>query len=296
MGKYGIFLSRLLPEIPFEADFSLSAHTTVGVGGIGGAFTPRTVGELASLQRILLRCQIPYFVLGGGSNLLPSDEDYEGVILRMNHFARIFSDGEYLYAESGVTVGKLLSFCLQNGLGGLEFLVGIPAQVGGLVYMNAGTAGGHVCDVIENVTVCRGGRVMPLEAKDCAFGVKESLFQHNGDIILSAKFKVSATDKESVKEKMKVTYESRKRFPSGKSMGCVFKNPYPSLSAGQVIELCGCKGLRQGGAVVSDEHANFILNEQGATARDIKTLIQKVKNTVYAQTGLILQEEIRYIE
>lgn len=296
MGRYGVLLSRLLPEIPFESEFSLREHTTIGVGGSADAFSPRNVTELTALHRILLRCRIPYFVLGGGSNLLPCDEDYGGVVLRMTAFDRIFSDGEYLYAESGVSVGKLLSYCLKNGLSGLEFLVGIPAKIGGLICMNAGVREGHVCDVVESVTVSRHGRILPLSGDECAFGRKESVFQRNGDLILSAKFKVERGEKASIAERIRRAYAARAHLPHGRSMGCVFKNPYPSLSAGQLIEACGCKGWRQGGATVSEEHANFILNEGGATAQDIKILIGWVKNAVYAQTGLILQEEIRLIE
>lgn len=296
MGRYSVLLSRLLPEIPFEPDFSLRAHTTVGIGGSAGAFTPRTVGELTALQRIFLRCRIPYFVLGGGSNVLPPDEDYDGAIVRMNAFCNLSSADGYLYAESGVTAGRLLSYCLKNALGGMEFLVGLPAQVGGLVCMNAGIRGRHVCDIAESVTVSRGGKILSLGREECGFAEKESVFQRNGDIILSAKFKVEPSTREQVKGAIRAAYDRRRYLPRGKSMGCVFKNPYPSLSAGYLIDLCGCKGWRQGGAVVSEEHADFIVNDADATAQDVRILMQRVKDAVYRQTGFILQEEIRLIE
>jgi UDP-N-acetylmuramate dehydrogenase len=295
LGRYGIFLAELLPTIPFEKDFSFAAHTSIGTGGRASAFFPRTVKELTTLSGVLERCSLPYFVLGGGSNILPPDGDYEHTVIVPKAFDGVVCEGECLTAECGVTAGKILAVCEEKGLSGLEFLAGIPAQAGGLVCMNAGTPAGHVGDVAESVTFLRGKKFVTYAKEQCAFGEKESVFGHERAIILSVRFRLRRTTSEKVREEIARMAKMRSGQPKGKSMGCVFQNPYPSLSAGALIDACGCKGWRQGGAVVSARHANFILNENNATSADIKTLIGRVKNHVYQTTGILLREEIRYL-
>jgi UDP-N-acetylmuramate dehydrogenase len=184
---------------------------------------------------------------------------------------------------------------VEKGLSGLEFLAGIPAQAGGLVCMNAGTRAGHIADVAESVTFLRGKKFVTYSKQECAFGEKESIFQHERAVILSVRFRLCCTTSEKVRQKIAAAEKLRSGQPKGRSMGCVFQNPYPSLSAGALIDACGCKGWRQGGAVVSAEHANFILNENNATAADVQTLIGRVKERVYQTTGILLREEIRYM-
>lgn len=295
MGRYGLFLSELLPDIPFEENFSLAKYTTIGVGGTVNAFFPQTVSQLTTLSGVCERCNIPFFVFGGGSNVLPPDGDCEKIAVVPKAFNRIACEGEYLTAESGVTVGKLLAVCVEKGLSGLEFLTGIPAQVGGLVCMNGGTGEGHISDVLESVTFLRGKKFFTCGNADCGFSYKNSIFQHERCVILSARFRLKMLTSEKVREEISRTASLRAHLPKGKSMGCVFKNPYASLSAGQLIDACGCKGWKEGGAVVSLQHANFILNEGNASAADIKRLIERIKNHVYQSTGIVLQEEIRYI-
>jgi UDP-N-acetylmuramate dehydrogenase len=295
LGRYGIFLAELLPTIPFEKNFSFAAHTTIGTGGNAEAFFPRTVNELTTLSGVLERCNIPYFVLGGGSNILPPDGDYEKIVIVPKAFGGVACEGEYLTAECGATAGKILAVCVEKGLSGLEFLAGIPAQAGGLVCMNAGTRAGHVGDVTESVTALRGKKFVTYSKERCAFGDKESIFQRERAIILSVRFCLRRTTSEKVREEIARMAKMRSGQPKGKSMGCVFQNPYPSLSAGALIDSCGCKGWKQGGAVVSSEHANFIMNDENATSADIKALIGRVKNHVYQTTGILLREEIRYL-
>jgi UDP-N-acetylmuramate dehydrogenase len=293
LGRYGNFLAELLPTIPFEKDFSFADHTTIGVGGRASAFFPQTVKELTTLSGVLERCAFPYFVLGGGSNILPQDGDYEHTVIVPKAFDGVVCEGERLTAECGVTAGKLLAVCVEKGLSGLEFLAGIPAQVGGLVCMNAGTRAGHIADVTESVTFLRGKKFVTYTKEQCCFGEKESIFGHERAIVLSVRFRLRRTTSEKVREEIARMAKMRSGQPKGKSMGCVFQNPYPSLSAGALIDACGCKGWKQGGAVVSSMHANFILNENNATSADIKTLIGRVKNHVYQTTGILLREEIR---
>lgn len=296
MGQYGLFLSELLPDVPFENDFSLRRHTTVGIGGTVCAFFPQTVRQLCAVIRVCEKCRVRYFPLGGGSNVLPSDEGFDGVILSLNRFDHIAVEGDLLTAESGVGVGKLLLVCKNRGLSGLEFLTGIPARAGGITYMNAGTADGHVGDVIENVTFLQDNKIRTYSRAECRFSYKDSVFQHRRGVILSVRFRLTPASTESVTARIAALSEKRKNLPKGKSMGCVFKNPTPLLSAGKLIEECGCKGMREGGAYVSEEHANFIINEGNASAADFCALIRRIKEEVYARTGISLREEIRYIK
>lgn len=295
MGKCGVFLHELLPNVPYEENFSLSEHTTIGTGGGASAFFPKDIEQLTSFTRLCNRCKIPFFVLGKGSNILPCDGEYENPVLLLSSFNHIAADGEFVTAESGVSVGKLLHFCLGKSLGGVEFLCGIPAFVGGLVYMNGGTAEGHISDIAESVTCLTDGKILTYSREECAFDYKVSRFQREKSVILSVKFKLKKTDREEIKKRTQEIILKRAHLPKGKSMGCVFKNPYPSLSAGQLIEFCGLKGEKVGGAVLSSTHANFIINEENATSAEIKTLIARVKNRVYERTGIILVEEIGFM-
>ena len=161
--------------------------------------------------------------------------------------------------------------------------------------MNAGVAGNYIAKIVESVTVLHSGKIIEMPVKDCEYAYKSSVFMRSGDCILGAKLCLCPDLKEHVLGKIKEYAKRREHLPKGKSMGCVFKNP-PNVSAGALIEGAGLKGLRIGRAVVSNAHANFILNEGGATAQEIRTLIGVVKNAVYAQYKVRLEEEIRYLQ
>lgn len=296
MGQYGLFLSELLPDVPFESDFSFKSHTTVGIGGTACAFFPQTVRQLRAVVRACEKCRVRYFPLGGGSNVLPPDGDFDGVILSLSRFDHIAVENDLLTAECGVRVGKLLSACKQRGLSGLEFLTGIPAAVGGLTFMNAGTSDGRVGDVIENVTFLQGNKIKNFTRSDCRFSYKDSIFQHARGVILSVRFRLKITAPQEVAKNIALSGEKRKNLPKGKSMGCIFKNPAPDLPAGRLIEECNCKGMREGDAFVSERHANFIINGGNASAADFYTLIRRVQEEVYARSGILLREEIRYVK
>lgn len=295
MGHYGLLLSALLPEVPFEKEFSLAQHTTVGTGCAVNAFLPQTAGQLLSVVGLCERCNIRYFPLGAGSNVLPPDKEYGGVVLGTDHFNRLAGDGEYITAECGVSAGALLSFCRRHELSGLEFLAGIPGKTGGLTFMNAGTSDGRVGDVIESVTFLRGGKVQTYNREECCFFYKDSVFQRMQCVILSVRFRLYKSTREEVEKNIAAAAEKRKDLPKGKSMGCVFRNPAFDLSAGKLIEKSGCKGWKEGGATVSERHANFMINESSADSKDFYRLIDRVKRRVYERTGVLLKEEIRYI-
>ena len=217
-------------------------------------------------------------------------------MLVTDNFNRCGEEDGVLTAECGVSVGQLLRTCKQRGLSGLEFLTGIPAKVGGLTFMNAGTKDGHVGDVIESVTFLHGGKIQTYTAKECCFAYKDTVFQRMPCVILSVRFRLKQSTPDEVAENIARTAQKRINLPKGKSMGCVFKNPENGPSAGKLIEESGCKGWRMGGATVSPLHANFIVNENNATSKDFHVLIERIKRRVYERTGVVLHEEIRYIE
>ena len=295
MGKYRVFLSERLPWIPYEEGYSLAAHTSVAIGGRTDAFFPRTAQEAEELFSLCLAEGIPVFPLGAGSNVLAPDAGYRGVVLSSAKLQSVSAQGERVIVQSGVSVGKLLSFCAEKELAGAEFLAGIPATVGGLVFMNGGTEKGHIGDLVESVVFTDRQGVRTLAEKDCLFSYKDSYFQHRPAFILSAVLRLKRGEREKIRALSAQVAAERRRLPVGKSMGCVFKNP-KGVSAGKLIEECGGKGLRVGGAFVSDQHANFILNDGGATEKDFCTLIALVKKTVYQKAGITLEEEIRYMQ
>ena len=177
---------------------------------------------------------------------------------------------------------------------GAEFLAGVPCTLGGALYMNAGAAGVYISEIVESVTVLRGEDIVTLPVTECGYAYKTSVFMQNNDVILGAKLRLADSDTEKVEKEINRFLERRAHLPKGKSMGCVFKNP-DGIAAGKLIENAGLKGLRVGGAKVSEEHANFIINDHRATSGQIRMLIGIVKNAVFAQYRIRLKEEIRYL-
>ena len=190
--------------------------------------------------------------------------------------------------------GRLLTYLTQAGLGGVEFLAGIPCTLGGILFMNGGAGGQYIADCVESVRVYRDGQVTDLPMSACGYAYKQSIFMRTGDVILGGKLRLKHSAPNAVQEEIKRWLLKRAHLPKGKSMGCVFKNPQ-GYTAGKLIEEAGLKGQRVGGAKVSEQHANFILNDRGATANDIHTLIALIKDTVWQRYSVRLEEEIRYL-
>ncbi len=276
-----------------ETSFHFANRSTIGCGGTAKhVFCPQTEAEAFALIRQLQLDGLPYFPMGNLSNVLPPDGETDTILIDMKALRGVSSD-KGVYVQAGVTSGLLLQYCLAQGKSGAEFLAGIPCTLGGAIYMNAGVGGGRLSDIVANVTAVEDGRVKMLSLSDCAFGYKTSRFMQTGGVIIGARLRVQDCDKRVVKEQIKLFLEKRAHLPKGKSMGCVFKNP-DGISAGALIEQSGLKGFSLGGAKVSEQHANFIVN-QGATASEIRALITLIKEKVYETQGIALQEEIRYL-
>lgn len=278
-----------------ESPFSFTKHSSIGCGGMAKAvFYPKNVIELCKLVDCLKKDGIGYYVLGNLTNVLPPDGDSDRVIIRTKNLNGIlFSKEIFVYA--GVTSGAFLQACKRNGKTGGEFLCGVPCTIGGALYMNAGADGRYINEIVENVLVYNDGKTRVVSLDECQYSYKHSVFMENGDVILGATLRLKDGTSEEIEERKRYYTERRAHLPTGKSMGCVFKNP-DNRSAGELIEKSGLKGMRVGGAVVSEKHANFILNDNNATPTDIKSLIMLIKNAVFAQYGVALQEEIRYLE
>ena len=197
-----------------------------------------------------------------------------------------------LLCLAGITVPELLAYCKKHALSGLEFLYGIPATIGGAVYMNAGVSGKAIGDSVELVCAY-DGKDLKFSRENCNFGYRRSTMRDINALILSTILNVQPSTAQKIEEEISFYKSRRSHLPKGKSCGCVFKNP-ENASAGYLIEAAGLKGFRYGGAVVSQMHANFILND-GGTASDVKTVIDTVKKRVLQKFGILLKEEVVYI-
>lgn len=281
-------------DFTMETPFDLARHSSIGCGGVADVvFYPKSVDETAKLIQKLQSDGIPYFVVGNMTNVLPMDGRCEKAVVCLKNLNGIIV-GEDTFAYAGVMGGALLRACKGAGKSGVEFLKGIPCTLGGALYMNAGVRGAYMDGVVRSVLVLRKGEKRILSWKDCAFGYKTSAFMQTDDVILGASLRLKNADLHEIEDKENEYLERRSHLPKGKSMGCVFKNPVGAI-AGDLIEKSGLKGLRVGGAVVSNTHANFIINDKSATSKDVLALITLIKNAVYSQYGVKLEEEIRYL-
>ena len=287
-GKYASYTK----EIPY----SFAKHSTIGVGGISAvAFSPTTLEEVYALITQLKKDGVPVYVLGNLSNVLPCGGVSKRVVVSMKKLRGVQANGNLLTVKAGTTAGALLTECKRLGLSGVEFLTGIPCTIGGALYMNAGVSGAYIGEFVHSVTALYNGKMVTLSQLDCQYAYKHSVFMQDEFVIVSANLRLTAEQVGIIQDRINDYNQRRKHLPKGKSMGCVFKNPNGAL-AGKLIDGAGLKGMRVGGAVVSSQHANFIINDNRAQTADIKSLIQLVKNAVFAQYKIKLEEEIRYLD
>ena len=291
--KYALDFADYL-DFTLKEPFDFAKNSTIGCGGRAAiAFYPESVFELVTLVEKLQRDGIKYYVLGNLTNVLPPDGFLKVAVISMKKLDTI-AMGESVFAYAGVTSGALLRACRHEKRSGAEFLSGIPCTLGGALYMNAGADGRYISEIVENVLVLRKGERRILSVEECQYSYKKSLFMENDDIILGASLRLEHACEECIAERENYYLQRRLHLPKGRSMGCVFKNPQ-GQSAGALIEGCGLKGMRVGGAEISTQHANFIINDKGATSADVRALIEIAKNAVYSQYGIRLEEEIRYL-
>jgi len=271
----------------------LSTMTWFRIGGPAEhLIEPRSAEEMARLVRRCLDGGIPVRVLGSGSNVLVSDGGVSGAVFRLSKMNAISRSGSRVVCEAGASLPRLVHQAEPWGLSGLEPLAGIPGTVGGAVAMNAGGRHGSVASVLDSVTTLdRLGLVHERTAEELGPDGRRSRLR--GEIVLEAALQLAEKDPVEIAETRVALLEEKARTQplTACSAGCVFKNP-DGAGAGELIDLAGLKGERVGGAVVSPRHANFILNEGGATARDVRELIGLVRKRVRKMFGVTLELEI----
>ncbi|NLO88967.1 MAG: UDP-N-acetylmuramate dehydrogenase [Clostridia bacterium] len=275
----------------------LLRHTSWKIGGPADVlFVPQTFSALRKAIKLAEKYGVPITVLGNGTNVLVRDGGIEGLVIKLSDLRKTVVKGNGIRASAGVPLPYLASLAQKHGLTGLEFAVGIPGTVGGAVFGNAGAHGRSIKDVVSEVAVMDfSGRVTKLGAGNLVFGYRTSAFPKDS-IILWASFSLQKGSKEAIRETMDLYLKCRRETqPVGEATaGCVFKNP-PGGSAGYFIEKAGLKGQRVGNARVSTKHANFIVNEGGATASDVLRLIEKIKEEVLKEFGVELKGEIKVL-
>ena len=276
----------------------LSAHVYMKVGGPADLYyEAKNSKELEEVIKLSSREEIPFTLLGNGSNVLVSDKGVRGLVIKNNAEEIKLLPFGFVEVDSGVELSKLISLARNNGLTGLERLIRVPGTVGGAIFMNAGDTfkKKFIGDLVVWVEVVdKEGNIKKLELAECEFGYRSSRFQKSGEIILRVKLQLKQETKEKIEIAARDILVRKMKQPTGSSMGSTFKNP-PETSAGELIEKAGLKGKQIGGAKISEVHGNFIINTGNATAKDVKDLIDLIKRTVKEKFGIDLQEEIRYI-
>ena len=283
----------------FKEGEPLSAYTSFRIGGPAELMLfPENAQMLRDLLDFCGKTQTVPFILGKGSNMLIADDGMPGVTICTERMqaCSLLSETE-ISCECGLPLSKLCLFAQSQGLTGLEFAYGIPGSVGGAVFMNAGAYGGEIKDVLSCVTSAdRHGRQHVHTREDLELGYRTSVFHRVEEIVLSGIFQLQKGDPDEIRAKMDEILQRRKdkqplNFPSA---GSTFKRP-EGYFAGALIEQCGLKGFRIGGAEVSEKHAGFVINRGGASAKDVLTLIETIRDTVFQQTGVMLEPEIRIV-
>ena len=279
-------------------DEPLAKHTTMRIGGLADVYVePASEADLANILKFCAERDVPFFILGRGSNLLVRDGGVRGVVICLahSHFSKIEIVGERLHCGAGAKLKNVSVEAKRNNLSGVEFLEGIPGGVGGALRMNAGAMGAATFDAVESLRFMdhagkiheRSAGEVPVEYRACPL-----LKTH---IALGAVFKCTPLPRAEIEQRMMAYSEKRwESQPAAPSAGCIFKNP-GTISAGKLVDELGLKGTRVGGALVSAEHGNFIVNDGHATARDVLELIAILKAKAKAGRGIELNTEVEII-
>jgi UDP-N-acetylmuramate dehydrogenase len=280
--------------VAFREREPLARHTTMGVGGEAAVMAfPRTETELAATLRIRAELGVPHRVLGGGSNLIVADEGLDELVVNTERMDKVaIGDDGQVVALGGASFIRTVVRCCRAGWRGLESAVGIPGSIGGAAVMNAGAYGFSISDVLREIVVFDedGERTDPPEG--WRFHYRGSSIPE-GSAVASVKVALRKDEPETLAREARELGDKRlKSQPGGRNAGCVFKNP-PGLQAGRMIDELGLKGTRVGGAVVSPRHANFVVNEGGATAADVLALLELVRERVRSAAGVELELEVR---
>lgn len=275
----------------------LARHTSLKIGGEADYFvTPGCLEDIEASLAFARKFELPWIVLGNGTNILFPDEGYRGMVIKLGHkmSAKSLRD-DVLVAQAGAGVGMLIKYLHEHALNDLDFLVGIPATVGGAIAMNAGIPEGTISDLVRKVRVLTNdAKLVTLTKEECNFGYRCSLFHRRKYIIVEGEFRVGGNKQWDYESLLRRRAERQPLSQS--SPGCVFKNPEGvGATAGQLIDSAGLKGYKVGGAVISHKHANFIINEGGATCKDVLRLIDIARECVLKYFGVELALELEVV-
>jgi UDP-N-acetylmuramate dehydrogenase len=305
MDRKAQFREAFLEEIkaPLSENVPLSAMSSFGIGGPADLFfEARTEADLEGSVSLAVREKYSFYVIGGGNNILFDDEGYRGLIIR-NRLEGIAREEGRLTILSGTHLAAVLRETLSGGLSGLEFLAGIPGTVGGALCGNAGAFGSCLGDFLETATLLMpGGGLMEVGREGLGFGYRDSVLKRNGAVVLRAVLLSPPGDKKTSEARIREVLEHRrqKHPPWGTACaGSYFKNPWPPggdrLPAGRLLEQAGARGLAVGDAAVYETHCNFIINRGNARSRDVLLLAAELKDRVFRQSGVRLEEEVIHV-
>ena len=280
-------------------DEPMERHTTFRIGGPADCLvTPGSEQALVNIIACLKEAGVPWVVIGNGSNLLVGDKGIRGVVIQLfRNFSEVTIEGGRIFAQAGAMLSGVARAAAQQGLTGLEFASGIPGTIGGGAVMNAGAYGGELKDVITSVRLlAQNGQVRQVSSDEMTFGYRTSAAQTNGDLILGVEMQLQAGDPESIAARMEELKEKRtSKQPLDKpSAGSTFKRP-EGYFAGKLIMDAGLRGYTVGGAQVSEKHCGFVINTGGATAMDVRTLMENVRQKVFEQFGVTLEPEVKML-
>lgn len=285
-------------NIKYKLSEPMREHTTFKIGGNADIFVcVNSVEQLEGVLKELKLLNIPYFILGKGSNLLVSDQGIEGAVITLSDMKQISVSEEYITAMAGATLAAVCVAAAQNSLSGLEFAYGIPGGVGGALFMNAGAYGGEMSQVVISAEyITSSGETGKLDLKDMELGYRTSIFKTSDMIITSVTFKLIKGDSAEIRAKMDdyMGRRSSKQPLEYPSAGSTFKRP-EGYFAGALIEKNNLKSYNIGGAMVSEKHAGFVINYNNATCKDVLQLIEHITNVVYEADGVKLEKEVIFI-
>lgn len=289
----------IVGEENVHTDEPMSRHTTFRIGGNADYFVkPGNADEVAAVIAVCREYNIPYFILGNGSNLLVSDDGYRGMIINiMDNMDSVTVDGRIITAQAGAMLVRVSVMARDNALTGLEFASGIPGTIGGAVYMNAGAYGGEMKNVVKTVrAIDEYGRIYELDSEKMDFSYRHSIVEERKLIVLEVTLELEHGSREAIDDRMKELAEARRskqplEYPSA---GSTFKRP-EGYFTGKLIMDAGLRGYSVGGAQVAEKHCGFVINKGGATASDVVELIRDVQHDVDDKFGVTLEPEVKML-
>jgi UDP-N-acetylmuramate dehydrogenase len=292
-------LIKKIPGVSVAVDEPMSGHTSFRIGGPADVFArPADIAGLSEILRICRENKVPAMIMGNGTNLIVRDKGIRGVVIQLtDNMCKYEVKGEEIFADAGVLISRLSKAAFEHGLTGLEFAEGIPGTLGGAVTMNAGAYDGDMSMVVKCTDYLGDdGQIHTIDNEQHCFGKRSSIIQSNGGVVLRSVISLKKGDRDMIKEKMDDYHARRcdKQPLNLPSAGSIFKRPEGHF-AGKLVQDCGLKGYRIGGAEVSCLHCGFIVNAGDAAAQDVISLIRHIQDTVHDKYGVELQTEVKIV-